>query len=69
VSTLVAEFLAQVDAYRICPERQRVLRALYRHNRHKFVTEPARAAAKVGRNDPCPCGSGRKFKNCCGRGK
>lgn len=22
---------------------------------------------KVGRNDPCPCGSGRKFKRCCGR--
>ncbi|HRF35846.1 MAG TPA: SEC-C metal-binding domain-containing protein, partial [Clostridia bacterium] len=21
---------------------------------------------KVGRNDPCPCGSGRKYKNCCG---
>jgi len=34
---------------------------------------PARAPiftgrpAKVGRNDPCPCGSGRKFKRCCGR--
>jgi len=25
-----------------------------------------RVAAKVGRNDPCPCGSGRKFKKCCG---
>jgi len=25
-----------------------------------------RAAAKVGRNDPCPCGSGRTFKSCCG---
>jgi uncharacterized protein YecA (UPF0149 family) len=25
-----------------------------------------RAAAKVGRNDPCPCGSGRKYKKCCG---
>jgi SEC-C motif domain protein len=24
------------------------------------------AAQKVGRNDPCPCGSGRKFKKCCG---
>jgi preprotein translocase subunit SecA len=24
------------------------------------------AAAKVGRNDPCPCGSGKKFKRCCG---
>jgi preprotein translocase subunit SecA len=25
-----------------------------------------RAAAKVGRNDPCPCGSGKKYKKCCG---
>ena len=25
-----------------------------------------RTIAKVGRNDPCPCGSGRKFKKCCG---
>ena len=25
-----------------------------------------RRAAKVGRNDPCPCGSGKKFKQCCG---
>ncbi len=23
--------------------------------------------ARVGRNDPCPCGSGRKYKHCCGR--
>ena len=27
-----------------------------------------REAPKVGRNDPCPCGSGRKFKKCCGKG-
>jgi uncharacterized protein len=26
-----------------------------------------RSAPKVGRNDPCPCGSGKKFKQCCGR--
>ena len=26
-----------------------------------------RAAPKVGRNDPCPCGSGKKYKQCCGR--
>lgn len=24
---------------------------------------------KIGRNDPCPCGSGLKYKNCCGKGK
>ena len=29
--------------------------------------EPYRAAPKVGRNESCPCGSGRKFKKCCGR--
>ena len=29
--------------------------------------EPVKAAPKVGRNDPCPCGSGKKYKNCHGR--
>lgn len=28
---------------------------------------PYRAPTKVGRNDPCPCGSGKKYKHCCGR--
>ena len=30
---------------------------------------PVRAAPRVGRNDPCPCGSGKKYKKCCGRGQ
>ena len=29
--------------------------------------EPIRSDARPGRNDPCPCGSGRKYKKCCGR--
>ncbi len=29
--------------------------------------KPVRTGPKVGRNDPCPCGSGRKYKQCCGR--
>ena len=28
---------------------------------------PARVGRKIGRNQPCPCGSGKKFKKCCGR--
>ena len=28
-----------------------------------------REEPKVGRNDPCPCGSGKKYKKCCGKGK
>ena len=30
-------------------------------------TTPYRSDKKVGRNDPCPCGSGKKYKNCCGK--
>ncbi len=29
--------------------------------------QPVKKGAKVGRNDPCPCGSGKKYKHCCGR--
>ncbi len=32
-------------------------------------TQPIKAQPKVGRNDPCPCGSGKKYKNCCGKGQ
>ncbi|MBR3904971.1 MAG: SEC-C domain-containing protein, partial [Clostridia bacterium] len=28
---------------------------------------PVKADKKPGRNEPCPCGSGKKFKNCCGK--
>ena len=30
------------------------------------AARPQRGTMKVGRNDPCPCGSGKKFKNCHG---
>ena len=34
------------------------------------VKEPVvNKGPEIGRNDPCPCGSGKKYKNCCGKGK
>jgi len=30
------------------------------------VQQVVRGTAKIGRNDPCPCGSGKKYKKCCG---
>ena len=33
----------------------------------KEKPKPARTGPKVGRNDPCPCGSGKKYKQCCGK--
>ncbi len=34
---------------------------------HRGKQQPVRVEAKVGRNDPCPCGSGKKYKNCHGK--
>lgn len=36
-------------------------------NRLLNPLKPTISGKKVGRNEPCPCGSGRKSKNCCGR--
>ena len=38
-------------------------------NEDKSTTKKAspKRVSKIGRNDPCPCGSGKKYKNCCGR--
>jgi preprotein translocase subunit SecA len=33
----------------------------------KAKAKPVRTGPKVGRNDPCPCGSGKKYKHCCGK--
>ena len=31
------------------------------------INKTVRGVKKIGRNDPCPCGSGKKYKKCCGR--
>jgi hypothetical protein len=49
---------AEVEAMNVI-DRQYV-RPMGRH-----PTPEERARRKVGRNDPCPCGSGKKFKKCC----
>ncbi|RVR73132.1 aromatic amino acid transport family protein, partial [Citrobacter freundii] len=35
------------------------------HPQETPVKVPVKVDAKVGRNDPCPCGSGKKYKQCC----
>ena len=51
------------------PERERVANetATNQGSDDSIKKEPVRKEPKVGRNDLCPCGSGRKYKNCCGR--
>ena len=40
------------------------LKRLYKEQRE---SRTVRKGKKIGRNDPCPCGSGKKYKQCCGR--
>ena len=40
---------------------------LLNHSSEPKSNAPVRVAKKVGRNDPCPCGSGKKYKNCHGK--
>ena len=44
-----------------------IQRAGQRDTRERQVTQPIHAEKTVGRNDACPCGSGKKYKNCCGK--
>ena len=34
---------------------------------NRAKAQPVRTIPRVGRNDPCPCGSGKKYKRCCGK--
>ncbi len=51
------------------PERERVAKETSTNyeSDSSVKKEPVRKEHKIGRNDPCPCGSGKKYKNCCGR--
>jgi hypothetical protein len=40
---------------------------LFKTDRTVIKEEASSKKIKIGRNDPCPCGSGKKYKNCCGR--
>ena len=47
-------------------ERKQVAEGVANDGKEKKKSSPKRVN-KIGRNDPCPCGSGKKYKNCCGR--
>ncbi len=58
-----AEYLYTLEEWNgiLTPERQKEIEREYKKSLQ------AHAVKKPGRNDPCPCGSGKKYKNCCGK--
>ncbi len=55
--------LSQTVFQKIDPELQKHIPL------NTLINEPIQSAPKVGRNDPCPCGSGKKYKRCHGAGE
>ncbi|MBQ4547711.1 MAG: preprotein translocase subunit SecA [Bacteroidales bacterium] len=56
-----------IDRSKLKEQRNDLLSQSHSNTQERQVTQPIHVEKKVGRNDPCPCGSGKKYKNCHGR--
>ena len=56
-----------IDRSKIKEQRNDLLSQAHSNTQQREITQPIRVEKKVGRNDPCPCGSGKKYKNCHGK--
>ncbi len=65
IKTDTVKYIFNVSVNRI-PRREKVAEPVAT-NEGGGAKKPVTKEAKVGRNDPCPCGSGKKYKKCCGK--
>ena len=74
---LFDELLSKIDAQtttyllkaevRQNSERKKVAEGVANENKEKTKKAAPKRVSKIGRNEPCPCGSGKKYKQCCGK--
>jgi preprotein translocase subunit SecA len=64
--TLTRVFKVQVREEREVQRTQRRQPMVYNKGEQAEAQKPVKKGKKVGRNEPCPCGSGKKYKKCCG---
>ena len=65
IENLTAQFLLKSEV-RQNAERKQTLNGIANDGKETIKSAPKRVT-KIGRNDPCPCGSGKKYKQCCGK--
>ena len=63
IQETTARMLAKIDIEAVIERKNLLLQHIQRHVTVRNTNENK----TVGRNDPCPCGSGKKYKNCCGK--
>ena len=67
ISEEISRFLLNAEV-RQNTEREEVAKNIRTNDGKETVKkQPKKSQEKVKRNDPCPCGSGKKYKQCCGR--
>ena len=66
ISAEISSFLLNAEV-RQNIEREEVKNMRTNDSGEAVKSKPKKADKKIGRNDPCPCGSGKKYKNCCGK--
>ena len=59
-----ADYLYSLEQWEDVLGEEKMVQIAKEYKQSKTVR---RATPKIGRNDPCPCGSGKKYKRCCGR--
>ena len=67
IHTTTAGILLKATLTKREPQEQRRPAPGAKHSAPQKSAPARSGGAKVGRNDPCPCGSGKKYKNCCGK--
>ncbi len=58
-----AEYLYTLEEWNDIFEEEKIIEIVTAYRRSRTVVK----GEKIGRNDPCPCGSGKKYKKCCGK--
>ncbi|MFH1159860.1 MAG: preprotein translocase subunit SecA [bacterium] len=64
-----AQMPRKLDRQRYKEERSDLLSQAHANTQERSKPQPVKVEKKVGRNDPCPCGSGKKYKHCHGAGQ
>ena len=66
IDTDITRFLIHAEV-RQNTERKQVIKGKAVEDPNKIKKRQPKRKVKIGRNDPCPCGSGKKYKQCCGK--
>ena len=67
ISANISIFLLKAEVRQNTERKEQRTNTIVHDTHVKQKGKPIKKEAKVGRNDPCPCGSGKKYKQCCGK--